>query len=122
RLAFTLESAHRLPNAGSDHKCSRLHGHSFRIEVGASDLDRLRGPLRGIYDRLDHRYLNEIEGLENPTSENLACWIWRELERDVPRRTGQTGQMGRTGRRGQTGQTVVVVRESPETACVYRGE
>jgi len=103
RLSFTLESAHRLPLVGSGHKCNRLHGHSFRVEVGARDLERLKEPLRRIYDQLDHRFLNEIDGLENPTSENLAIWIWRAVRTDVP-------DLG-----------VVVIRESPETACFYRG-
>ena len=104
RVGFSLESAHRLPFAGEGHKCQRLHGHSFRVEVGAGDVARLAEPLRHIYDLLDHHYLNEIEGLENPTSENLAAWIWQTLRADVP------------------DLSVVVVRESPECACVYRGQ
>lgn len=103
RVAFTLESAHRLPKVGESHKCSRLHGHSFRVEVGATDLDRLTPQLHRIHDQLDHRYLNEIEGLENPTSENLAIRIWRALSADVD------------------DLSTVVVRESPESACIYRG-
>jgi 6-pyruvoyltetrahydropterin/6-carboxytetrahydropterin synthase len=104
RLSFTLESAHRLPHLPEGHKCSRLHGHSFHVEAAAGDLDRLVERLQRIHDRLDHRYLNEIEGLENPTSENLAIWIWRDLRTDVP------------------DLSVVAVRESAECACVYRGE
>jgi len=104
RLAFTLESAHRLPLVGEGHKCSRLHGHSFHVEVGAGDLDRLAQSLRRVHVLLDHRYLNEIDGLENPTSENLAVWIWRTLQTDVP------------------DLSMVAIRESAETACFYRGE
>jgi 6-pyruvoyltetrahydropterin/6-carboxytetrahydropterin synthase len=104
RLAFTLESAHHLPRAPEGHKCRRLHGHSLRIEAGAGDLDRLAAALPRIHERLDHRCLNEIKGLENPTSENLAVWIWGALRADAP------------------DLTVVVVRESPESACFYRGE
>ncbi len=87
---FTFEAAHRLPNVAPSHKCARLHGHSFHVEmhvrgtVGAesgwvidfADLQRAFAPL---YEQLDHRYLNEIDGLENPTSERLAVWIWERL-------------------------------------------
>src|SRR5919201_972343 len=85
---FTFEAAHRLPNVHSSHKCARLHGHSFRVEihvrgpVGDSsgwvmDFADLKAAFQPLYDQLDHNYLNEIEGLSNPTSENLARWIWR---------------------------------------------
>lgn len=89
RLAreFTFEAAHRLPNAPAGHRCCRLHGHSFRVElicegeiggqtgwlVDFAEIKRAFGPL---LDRLDHHYLNEVEGLENPTAENIARWIW----------------------------------------------
>jgi 6-pyruvoyltetrahydropterin/6-carboxytetrahydropterin synthase len=87
---FTFEAAHRLPNVAPDHKCARLHGHSFHVtihvegEVGPesgwvmdfADIERAFAPL---YDQLDHRYLNDIDGLENPTSERVAVWIWERL-------------------------------------------
>jgi 6-pyruvoyltetrahydropterin/6-carboxytetrahydropterin synthase len=93
--AFTVEAAHRLPNVPPGHKCSRLHGHSFRIELYLSgpvdpqtgwvmDFADVRAAFQPIYDRLDHHYLNEIPGLENPTSENLARWIWDETRRVLP--------------------------------------
>lgn len=104
RLGFSLESAHRLPFVGVEHKCSGVHGHSYRVEVGAGDSARLIESLRSIYDRLDHRYLNEIEGLENPTSEVMAKWIWLELLQD------------------HHNVDCVVVRESPQCVCIYRGE
>lgn len=92
---FRFEAAHRLPHVPEGHKCARLHGHSFRAtvwvegEVGAdtgwvmdfADLSAAFAPLR---DALDHRYLNEVEGLENPTSENLAMWIWERLATTLP--------------------------------------
>ncbi|MBI4577621.1 MAG: 6-carboxytetrahydropterin synthase QueD [Planctomycetes bacterium] len=92
---FRFEAAHRLPRVPSGHKCSRLHGHSFRLEVQVSgpvdaamgwlvdyaDLERAFAPLR---DRLDHHYLNEVEGLENPTSEVLARWVWDRLRPALP--------------------------------------
>lgn len=112
---FTLEAAHRLPNLPPEHKCARLHGHSFRIEVRVAgpvddvtgwvmdfaDIKRAFSPL---FERLDHSYLNEIEGLENPTSENLARWIWQRLHPALP------------------GLDAVVVRETCTSGCVYRGE
>ena len=104
RFSFTLESAHQLPRSGVTHKCSRLHGHSFRIEVAANSMIHLFPHLKRVHDRLDHRHLNEIEGLDNPTSENLAMWIWRLLREEI------------------SDLRLVVVRESPESACVYRGE
>ena len=112
---FTIEAAHRLPRMPEDHKCFRLHGHSFRIELwiegepGAQtgmlvdffDLDRAFQP---VFDQLDHHYLNEIEGLENPTSENLSRWLWERVAPVLP------------------GLSRVVVRETCDTGCVYRGE
>ena len=93
--AFTLESAHRLPNVPAGHKCARVHGHSFRVEVHVAgtvdprlgwvmDFADLKRAFEPLFERLDHRYLNDVPGLENPTSENLARWIWRELVPVLP--------------------------------------
>ena len=97
RLAreFTFEAAHRLPNVPADHKCSRLHGHSFRVEVICEgeidprsgwlvDFAEIKRVFTPLLDQLDHRYLNEVEGLENPTVENLARWIWIRLKVVLP--------------------------------------
>lgn len=111
---FSFEAAHRLPNVPADHKCARLHGHSFQIRVSVEgpvgersgwvmDFADLKAAFRPVYDKLDHRYLNEIAGLENPTSEVLAQWIWRELEATLP------------------GLSEVEVRETCSTGCIYRG-
>ncbi len=92
---FTLESAHRLPNVPPGHKCARVHGHSFRVEIHVGgpvdphlgwvmDFADVREAFEPLFQRLDHRYLNDVPGLENPTSENLARWIWRELEPRLP--------------------------------------
>jgi 6-pyruvoyltetrahydropterin/6-carboxytetrahydropterin synthase len=92
---FQIEAAHRLPNVPAGHKCARLHGHSFRVEVhvegepGAHsgwvmDFADIKAAFQPIHDRLDHHYLNEVEGLENPTSEILALWIWRQLKPTLP--------------------------------------
>jgi 6-pyruvoyltetrahydropterin/6-carboxytetrahydropterin synthase len=93
--AFTIEAAHCLPNVPEGHKCSRLHGHSFRIELQLTgavdphsgwimDFAEVKAAFQPTYDRLDHHYLNEISGLENPTSENLARWIWDQLKPNLP--------------------------------------
>lgn len=112
---FNVEAAHRLPNLPEGHKCRRLHGHSFRIEIHVTgpvdpepgwvmdyaDISRLSGP---VLDELDHHYLNEVAGLENPTSENLAIWIWRRLKPILPQLSS------------------IVVGETCTSGCVYRGE
>jgi 6-pyruvoyltetrahydropterin/6-carboxytetrahydropterin synthase len=93
--AFTIEAAHRLPNVPAGHKCARLHGHSFRIELHLTgsipadtgwviDFADVRVAFQPVFERLDHHYLNEVPGLENPTSENLARWIWREVKARLP--------------------------------------
>ena len=92
---FTFEAAHRLPNVPDGHKCGRLHGHSFKLRLTLEgSIDRtlgwvmdfadIKNAFKPIYDRLDHYYLNEIEGLSNPTSENIAVWIWKELRPLLP--------------------------------------
>ncbi len=92
---FTLESAHRLPNVPAGHKCARVHGHSFRVEIHVSgpvddrlgwvmDFADVKSAFDPLFQRLDHRYLNDVPGLDNPTSENLARWIWGELQPGLP--------------------------------------
>lgn len=93
--SFTLEAAHRLPNVPPSHKCARLHGHSFRVEIHVSgpvdarsgwvmDFAELTKAFAPLYEQLDHRYLNDVPGLENPTSENLAHWIWLKIKPALP--------------------------------------
>src|SRR5690242_17920304 len=92
---FIFEAAHRLPNVPAGHKCARLHGHSFRVEIRVSgpvrepegwviDFADIKQAFQPFYDRLDHHYLNEVEGLENPTSEVIARWAWKHLEGMLP--------------------------------------
>jgi 6-pyruvoyltetrahydropterin/6-carboxytetrahydropterin synthase len=92
---FQIEAAHRLPNVPAGHKCARLHGHSFRVEIHVSgepdahsgwvmDFADVKTAFMPLFERLDHHYLNDVPGLENPTSENLAVWIWRELKPALP--------------------------------------
>ncbi|MCK9871181.1 6-carboxytetrahydropterin synthase QueD [Nocardiopsis dassonvillei] len=112
---FTFEAAHRLPRVPEGHKCARLHGHSYRVTVhieasvdpGAGwvmDFGDLKRAFKPIEERLDHYYLNEIDGLENPTSENLARWIWDRLNTALP------------------DLSAVTVRETCTSGCTYRGE
>jgi 6-pyruvoyltetrahydropterin/6-carboxytetrahydropterin synthase len=112
---FTLEAAHRLPNVPPGHKCARLHGHSFRVEIHIrgpvdphagwvmdfADLTKAFAPL---YEQLDHHYLNDVAGLENPTSENLAHWIWLRLKPALP------------------ALCQVVVHETCTSGCRYTGD
>lgn len=92
---FHIEAAHRLPAVPAGHKCARLHGHSFRVEVHVRgevdphsgwvmDFADIKAAFAPVFDALDHRYLNEVAGLENPTSENLARWIWDRLHPTLP--------------------------------------
>ena len=93
--AFTLESAHRLPNVPEGHKCARVHGHSFRVEIHVRgpldpqlgwvmDFADVKAAFEPLFNQLDHHYLNDVPGLENPTSEHLARWIWRRLQPALP--------------------------------------
>ncbi len=113
-VEFSFEAAHRLPNVPPGHKCARLHGHSFHVRITVSgpvdphlgwvidfaDLKQAFAPLHRV---LDHHYLNEVPGLENPTSEVLATWIWDRLRPDVPILSA------------------VEVRETCTAGCIYRG-
>lgn len=112
---FGFESAHRLPHVPAGHKCSRLHGHSFRVEVSVkgpvdpeagwfidyADIDSAVRPLR---DALDHQYLNEIPELYNPTSEHIAKYIWDRLVGTLP------------------GLERITVMETCESRCEYEGD
>lgn len=92
---FIFEAAHRLPFVPEGHKCGRLHGHSFKITIyvkgtvdpkmgWVKDFSDIKHIFKPIYEQLDHHYLNEIVGLENPTSENLCIWVWQQLKPLLP--------------------------------------
>lgn len=112
---YHFEAAHRLPRVPATHKCSRVHGHSYHVTITVTgsidpelgwlldfaDIDRVVDP---VVASVDHRLLNEIPGLENPTSELLAVWLWRAIQPGLP------------------GLAEVMVAETPSSRCVYRGE
>ena len=112
---FVFEAAHRLPNVPAGHKCARLHGHSWKGTIYVSgaldpelgwvmDYAEIKRVFAPVYEQLDHNYLNDIAGLENPTSEVLAQWIWRQLKPDLP-------ALSR-----------VVINETCTSGCIYQGE
>jgi 6-pyruvoyltetrahydropterin/6-carboxytetrahydropterin synthase len=112
--SFGFEAAHLLPNVPEGHKCARLHGHSFRVELRVAgpiaaesgwvtdfaDLTDVWAPL---HDELDHRYLNDVDGLANPTSERIAVWVWDRLAPTLP------------------GLLAVTVHETCTASATYRG-
>lgn len=111
---FTFEAAHRLPNLPPEHKCTRLHGHSYRVILAVQgpvdsalgwvmDFGDIKNSWKPLDETLDHHYLNEIPGLENPTSEVLAAWIWDRLRPGLPELSS------------------VTVRETCTSGCIYRG-
>jgi 6-pyruvoyltetrahydropterin/6-carboxytetrahydropterin synthase len=112
---FSFEAAHKLPNVPAGHKCGRLHGHSYQVTIFASgplgkesgwviDFADIKTAFKPILDQLDHYYLNEIEGLENSTSEILARWIWKRLKPRLP-------QLSK-----------LEIHETCTSGCVYQGE
>ena len=111
---FTFEAAQTLPNAPEGHKCRLMHGHSFKVEVTVEgevdpelgwvyDHAQISRAMNPLLEQLDHSYLNETEGLENPTIENMAAWLWRKIENDCP------------------GLCEIVIHETPTARCVFRG-
>jgi 6-pyruvoyltetrahydropterin/6-carboxytetrahydropterin synthase len=114
RKTFQFEAAHLLPYLPETHKCRRLHGHSFKVEIALAgecepklgwlmDYAEISEAFKPILERLDHYYLNEIPGLENPTSEHVAAWIWERLKPKLPLLTE------------------ITVAETCLSRCVYRG-
>jgi 6-pyruvoyltetrahydropterin/6-carboxytetrahydropterin synthase len=114
RKTFAFEAAHLLPLLPDTHKCRRLHGHSFSVEVVVAgecdaklgwliDYAEISAAFKPLWEQIDHRFLNEVPGLENPTSENIARWIWDRLKPRMPLLSE------------------VVVAETCTARCVYRG-
>lgn len=114
RKSFQFEAAHLLPHLPAGHKCRRLHGHSFKVDIVVEgpldpqlgwvmDYADISAAFKPLWKQLDHYYLNEVEGLANPTSENIALWIWERLQPRLPLLKE------------------VVVAETCTAKCVYRG-
>jgi queuosine biosynthesis protein QueD len=112
---FTFESARKLTRLPENHKCSRVHGHTFRVIIHvAGDIDadtgwlmdfsELDSKINQIREQLDHGFLNDIPGLENPTTENIARWIWNTLKP------------------GLVCLSRVVIQENPFSGCIYTGD
>ena len=113
-VSLSFDAAHRLPNVPEGHKCGNLHGHTFVSEIyvlgdiGESsgwviDFSEVKAVAKSVVAQLDHNYLNDIQGLENPTSENIAVWIWDKLKPEL------------------LGLSKIVVKESPTSAAIYAG-
>jgi 6-pyruvoyltetrahydropterin/6-carboxytetrahydropterin synthase len=112
---FTFDAAHYLPYVPEDHKCRRMHGHTYRVRLYISgqlhpklgwviDFAEIKSVWKPLEKQLDHYVLNDIEGLDNPTAENIAIWIWRRVKPQIPYLSK------------------VVVRENPNNGVIYRGE
>jgi 6-pyruvoyltetrahydropterin/6-carboxytetrahydropterin synthase len=112
---FSFEAAHQLPNVPEGHKCARLHGHSFQVRISVQgevgdetgwvmDFSAISAAFKPIRKQLDHYYLNDIDGLDNPTSENIARWIWQRLRPALPQLSA------------------VEIRETCTSGCIYRGD
>jgi 6-pyruvoyltetrahydropterin/6-carboxytetrahydropterin synthase len=112
---FTFEAAHFLPSAPPGHPNARVHGHSFRVRVtidGEPDdktgvimhLDDVEAALADVHEALDHRMLNEVEGLSQPTLERIAMWLWDRLHNRLPGLA-----------------EIEIARDSCREGCIYRG-
>lgn len=111
---FRFDAAHFLPTAPEGHPYRRMHGHSFTVAVAVAgtpdpeqgwivDFGVIEARLQTLRERLDHRLLNDIDGLALPTLERLAEWIYRALAPDLPGLAG-----------------ITVKRESIGETCTYR--
>ncbi len=112
---FRFEAAQTLPNLPETHKCTKMHGHSFKVEIAIDgevnpaigwvyDHAEISRAMKPLLELLDHSYLNEIEGLENPTIEYMAAWLWKKLAPQLP------------------GLAEITIYETPSARCVFRGE
>jgi len=112
---FSFDSAHFLPNVPEGHKCKNMHGHTYRLRVfikGAldpqlgwiMDFKELKDILSPVIDQLDHRLINDIPGLQNPTAENITVWIWKQIQPMLP-------QLSK-----------IELYETPTTGVIYSGE
>lgn len=112
---FSFDSAHFLPNVPDGHKCKNMHGHTYRLRVFIKgepdpqlgwimDFKELKDALAGVIDQLDHKLINDIQGLENPTAENITVWIWKQIKPLLPLLSK------------------IELYETPTTGVIYSGE
>ena len=111
---FSFDSAHFLPNVPDGHKCKQMHGHTYRLRVileGTTDpalgwimdFKELKDAVSPVIDQLDHKLINDIKGLENPTAENITIWIWRQIKPSLAQLTR------------------IELYETPTTGVIYDG-
>ena len=111
---FTFDSAHKLPNVPDGHKCKNLHGHTYKLTVylegeideklgWVMDFNELKQVMKPLLNRMDHHYLNDLPGLENPTSEVLVRWIWNQVQPALPLLSK------------------IELRETPTSGVIYEG-
>jgi 6-pyruvoyltetrahydropterin/6-carboxytetrahydropterin synthase len=114
KKTFTFEAAHRLPRVPAGHKCARMHGHSYRVEIGLCgpvdpatgwlvDFALLDDAWLPLGKQLDHHTLNDIPGLDNPTCENLCEFIWKAMVEKVPHLAA------------------ITIWETADSCCTFRG-
>ncbi len=112
---FRFEASHRLMHLPQDHPCHNLHGHSYHLEIQVLgevdeesgfliDYAEIKAAIQPLLSQLDHKHLNDIPGLEKPTTEFIARWIWKRLHPALPQLS------------------MIAIQETPTTRCEYRGE
>ena len=112
---FTFDAAHFLPNVPEGHKCKEMHGHTYLLTVYIEgepdeelgwlmDFSDLKSKINPIINAVDHKLLNQIEGLENPTCERIAIWLWEKIKAQIPQLTK------------------VKLKETPTSGVVYCGQ
>lgn len=112
---YYFDSAHFLPNVPENHKCRNMHGHTYKLIVFISgniennngwvmDFAVLKNTINSIIEIIDHKVLNDISGLENPTCENIARWLWVKIKVVIPELTR------------------IELHETPTTGVIYNGE
>ncbi|MBN8703608.1 MAG: 6-carboxytetrahydropterin synthase QueD [Bacteroidetes bacterium] len=112
---FVFDSAHFLPNVPDGHKCKRVHGHTYKLTIfiegdlqekldWVMDFGDLKSVVNPVVDRLDHNFLNDISGLDNPTCERIAQWIWEQIKSQLP------------------GLVKIELYETPTSGVIYTGK